>query len=147
MRLLLIVSLLGLGLGGCSRSGLQRASIAGAVRIDGEPVERGTIRLISIEPNGGPTVGGDIVDGRYRISGQRGPSLGKHRVEVNVPHKTGRKTRSPFAMPPVDGEAWDSAGTVDEWVERAPKQYNSESILEVIISAGMNEFDISMNTK
>ncbi len=50
-------------------------------------------------------------------------------------------------MPPVDGEAWDSAGTVDEWVERAPKQYNSESILEVIISAGMNEFDISMNTK
>ena len=133
---------------GCAQSGLERASIRGQVTIDGEPVEAGTIRLVSLEPGGAPSVGGQILDGQYEIRRQQGPSLGKHRVEVRVPYRTGRKVRSPFVMPPVDpNEKPDPSGMVDEWAEKAPARYNTESTLEVTIQSGRNTFDIDIESR
>ena len=104
--------------------------------------------MVSIEPGGGPSVGGQILNGEYEIAREKGPSLGKHRVEVLVPYRTGRKVRSPFAMPPTDpSAATDAAGMVDEWAEKAPAKYNKESTLEVVIQSGRNEFDIAMQSK
>ncbi len=132
---------------GCGRSGIERASISGAVTIDGEPVEDGSIRMISLEPGGGPSVGGSILKGQYAIGSNKGPTLGKHRVEVNVPYKTGRKIRSPFVMPSMDpDEKPDPSGMVDEWAEKAPVKYNEDSTLEVVIEAGRNTFDIAMES-
>jgi hypothetical protein len=133
---------------GCGQSGLERASIQGNVTIDGEAVEAGSIRMVSLEPGGGPSVGGQILEGEYDIPRDRGPTLGKHRVEVLVPYMTGRKVQSPFAMPPTDpNEVVDPAGMVDEWAEKAPAKYNKESTLEVVIESGQNQFDIAMQSK
>lgn len=133
---------------GCGRSGIERASIRGIVTIDSVPVEAGSIRLVSLEPHGGPSVGGEILNGEYEITRDKGPSLGKHRVEVLVPYRTGRKVRSPFDMPPTDpSAATGTSGMVDEWAEKAPPKYNKESTLEVVIQSGSNEFDIAMQSK
>jgi hypothetical protein len=133
---------------GCGRSGVERASIYGKVTIDGQPVESGSIRMISLEPGGGPSVGGLIQNGEYDIAEQKGPTLGKHRVEVQVPYMTGRKVPSPFAMPPSNPhEAADPSGMVDEWVEKAPPKYNTKSTLNLVIKSGRNEFDIAMQSK
>ncbi|MDZ4819285.1 MAG: hypothetical protein SGJ20_09960 [Planctomycetota bacterium] len=133
---------------GCGRAGVERASIDGNVSINGQPVESGSIRFISLEPGGGPSVGGQIQDGKYDIDEQKGPTLGKHRVEVQVPFRTGRKIRSPFALPPTNpAEATDPAAMVDEWAEKAPPQYNTKSTLSVTIEPGQNEHDIEMRSK
>lgn len=137
-----------IALAGCGRSGIERASIHGKVTIDGEPVEAGSIRMVSLESEGGPSAGGEIVNGAYDIASAMGPSLGKHRVEVLVPYRTGRKVPSPFAMPPTDPNAsTEAAGVVDEWAEKAPARYNKESTLEVVIQSGRNEFDVLMQSK
>jgi hypothetical protein len=141
----LLVLMLSLGAAGCGHSGLERASVHGKVTIDGQPVEAGSIRMISLAPGGGPSVGGQITNGEYEIAEEKGPTLGKHRVEVLVPYRTGRKVPSPFAMPPTDpNEAPDPSGMVDEWIEKAPAKYNTDSKLEVMIESGSNEFDVAM---
>lgn len=155
-----------LSAGGCGRkSGLERASVGGEVTLDGQPVQQGSIRFVCL--TGGPTAGGQIEDGSYHIPRDKGPPLGRHRVEVSAPQKTGRQIPSPFALaqrkpssaakdaPTTEGgnETGDepnenpmqSAGsTVDEWVDMAPPEYGAKSTLEVEISAGKNSYDIHM---
>ena len=146
---------------GCSRrSGLERASIRGEVTLDGNPVSSGSIRLVPLEKNGGPSSGGDIVDGKYDIHREKGPTLGSHRVEVYVPYNTGRKIPSPMggavtiaetdpSKPPTGTPATNQnqAGMVDAWGDKAPLKYNRESTLEVNIESGNNVFDVHMESK
>jgi hypothetical protein len=145
---------------GCGKSGIERASIHGTVTLDGQPAGPGTIRLVSIEDAGGPSSGGEIVDGQYSIGEAKGPTLGRHRVEVYLPYNTGRRIPSPMGGPvpvtevdPNVSQANQStmspnqAGMVEAWSDRAPLKYNRESILEVIIESGSNEFDIQMESK
>ena len=145
--------------GGCGRGGVERASISGTVTLNGNPVSSGSIRLVSLEKSGGPSAGGDIENGQYDIAREKGPSLGRHRVEIYVPYTTGRKTPSPFGgavavstpksqdTPSKAGAHQNEAGMVDEWSDKAPLKYNRESILEVNIESGSNEFDIHMESK
>lgn len=143
------------GCGDFSR--VERASIGGNVTLDGQPVESGTIRLTSLEEKGGPSAGGDIVGGKYFVAHDKGPSLGRHRVEVYIPYKTGRRIVSPMGgaaavvgpmaepgQPAVDP---NQPGTVDEWSDKAPPKYNRESILEVNIESGENTYHVQMESK
>jgi hypothetical protein len=147
--------------GGCGRSsGIERASIQGNVTLDGDPVSSGSIRLVSLEESGGPSAGGDIVDGKYDIAREKGPSLGRHRVEVYIPYNTGRKIPSPMGGavvvtelnlddPQTNAAATNQseAGMVDAWSDKAPLKYNRESVLEVKIESGSNSFDVHMESK
>ncbi len=116
--------------------------------------------MVSLEESGGPSAGGDIVDGKYDIGREKGPSLGRHRVEVYIPYKTGHKIPSPMGgavvvteinpdAPQTGGAGTNQseAGMVDAWSDKAPLKYNRESILEVNIVSGSNTFDVQMNSK
>lgn len=142
---------------GCGRTGLERASIHGTVTLDGQPVESGSVRLVSISEKGGPSSGGEIVSGEYYIDDAKGPALGLHRVEVYVPYNTGRKIPSPMGgpvtieidpnAPPDPTSNQNQSGMVDAWSDKAPLKYNRESILKVEIQSGSNEFNIEMDSK
>ena len=78
-------------LAGCSgRGGPERASVSGSVTLDGQPVTDGLITLYPAGGTNGPSVGGSIQDGRYSIAAAKGPYLGRYRVEINWPRKTGK---------------------------------------------------------
>jgi hypothetical protein len=141
---------------GCGRTGIERASIYGNVTLDGQPVESGSVRLVCLEEKGGPSSGGDIVNGEYSIDEAKGPTLGRHRVEVYIPYNTGRKIPSPMGGPVAITEIdlnspapsnQNTAGMVDAWADKAPLKYNRESTLEINIESGSNQFDIPMASK
>lgn len=144
---------------GCGSSGIERASIHGNVTLDGQPVESGSIRLVPTGEKGGPSSGGEIIGGEYDIDDEKGPTLGPHRVEVYIPYNTGRKVPSPMGgVAPVTTidpnspqtapqASQNQAGLIEAWADKAPLRYNRESILEVNIESGSNEFNIQMDSK
>ena len=168
-RPLILIALAVVTISGCSRrSGLERASVGGKVTLDGVPVQEGSIRFVCL--TSAPTSGAAIRDGSYYIPSDNGPALGRHRVEISVPRKSGRRVPSPFALaaqsqatgkPPKDSagaqSSEKSAGPnlnplqdsqmMDEWVDLAPPAYNTKSTLEVEITSGRNTFDVLMKSK
>ncbi|WP_237228799.1 hypothetical protein [Rubinisphaera sp. JC750] len=62
----------------------QRRIVQGYVSYGGETVNEGTIRFVPIGENGGPTSGGHIKLGYYKIDLKGGVPLGEHRVEVEA---------------------------------------------------------------
>lgn len=138
MQRILLVSLVICVLGGCGeRGGIPRGAIKGTVTLDGAPVERGSI-YFTLQPTDGAqslVTGGAIANGQYRLSAANGPAVGRNRVEIHGLFKTGKKIAKPLGMP---GEM------VDEYVERTPPRYNSESTLECEVKPGNNRFDADL---
>lgn len=122
---------------GCSEPARNRAIVYGQVKIDGQPVEAGSINFMPTSGNTGPTAGGSIEHGSYRIELQKGVVLGKNRVELRANRKTGRKVPSPFG----------SNDTIDELVDAFPSEYNSNSTLVREISRGENHLDFDLTSK
>ncbi len=119
--------LLWAGCGG--RNGVPTEVIHGSVRVGDQVPETGRLRFVPIEGTRGPASAGQIVDGQYRIEARGGVPVGKHRVEVQVLKKTGRKVLAPGP----EGEPAE----VDETVNLAPAQYaGAESPLTVEVIAG-----------
>jgi len=133
ISLLLILTIVG----GCGKSGPQRATVAGAVQMDGQPVESGSIAFYPVEGTRGPSAGGPIEAGRYRIDSAKGVVVGKARVEINFPKKTGRMIPDPI----------NSKALVEEYVEGVPSKYNSESTLVRDIAVGENQLDFDLTSK
>jgi hypothetical protein len=136
-RLSLILSFAIAGSAGCGKGGPQRATVAGSVQLDGQPVESGSIAFYPVEGTRGPSAGGRIEAGRYRIASAKGAVVGKARVEINAPKKTGRMIPDPI----------NSKALVEEYVEGIPSKYNSESTLTRDIAAGDNQLDFNLTTK
>ena len=156
---------------GCGRSGLQRGSVGGQVTLDGAPIDKGSVQFVPLEGTAGPTSGAAIRGGDYYVSRAKGPALGKYRVEVYVPRKTGRKVvsamtaqrrtrRNRSPTPDSDGKAIEDSeesevnlnpmqagNLVDEWADAAPPQYNKESTLELDVQSGSNTFDVHMKSE
>lgn len=124
---------------GCSDEGIERAAVTGSIRLDGEPVQSGTIAFYPAEGTRGPSAGGLIEGGRYRIDSAKGVVLGKSRVEINSSRKSGRMI--PDAINPN--------AMMEEYVEGIPSQYNTESTLIREIESGENQidFDLSSSSK
>jgi hypothetical protein len=122
--------LLGLVSGvGCGSS--NRASVEGKVLLDGQPLKTGVINFMPTEDNPGPTAGGTIVDGHYKIDAERGVAIGLNRVVISSKQPTGRKIQS---LDRVD----------EEIAEVVPSQYNTKSTLTRDIQAGANEQDFEL---
>jgi hypothetical protein len=121
---------------GCGRSGADRGAVKGMVKLDGKPVEQGSILFTPIEGAQGTVAGGEIKNGRYELSSKSGPAVGRNRVEIRAMRKTGKMVPKAFAPP---GEM------VPEQVEAIPPRFNLNSELKVEIQSGDNtaDFDVS----
>jgi hypothetical protein len=119
---------------GCSAGdGLARAQVRGEVRVDGEPLEEGSINFFPAGDAEGPSAGGVIAKGRYDIPRDAGPVVGKNRVEIRGVKKTGRMV--PNYMAP---------GTMQpELMEALPPDVNTKSTLVRDIAAGTNVIDFA----
>jgi hypothetical protein len=132
---------------GCSNDGLNRASVKGTVTLDGKPLEKGTIGWYPLNSEG-PTVGGDITNGKYKLTKKSGPAVGEYRIEISgsqVP--TGKKVPS----------GMDPSFMVDELVDPVPEKYHSgnalnnsrakEPPLKATVSSGNNVIDFDLVSK
>jgi hypothetical protein len=122
-------------LAGCSG---QRADVSGTVQLDGQPVDEGAIQFIPVEGTTGPSAGGIIKDGRYHITGDRGVTVGKNRVELRAFRNTGRKVQDPTGLPGVK---------TDERVQAFPPEYNDRSTVVKEVHTGSNTIDFAVRTK
>lgn len=133
LLLVLLVTTLALGCQG-QQGGPARGALTGQVSFDGEPVQDGRILLIPIDGTKGPASGGAISEGKYSIPANKGPVVGKHRVEIKANRKTGKQTE---AVPPA-------TGTVDIMEQYIPSKYNTKSTLTADIKQGANTADFDL---
>jgi hypothetical protein len=99
---------------------IPRVAVSGNVTFAGNPLPAGKIQF---QPIGtGPTAVGEIQDGRFSIAESIGPSPGKHRVTISS-----RTT-------PKIAEGQEPGGAPKLEPEKIPKQYNTQSKLEVDIA-------------
>lgn len=128
--LLLLGAVLSLPGCGSSKPPVPRASVSGAVTINGQP---GSNLLIAFVPQGnvkGPRSSALVTDGKYSLGETSGPLVGPMRVEITTALE--------------DDEPRD--GKVKPFTpERIPAQYNVNSTLSAPIKAGgPNKFDFSL---
>jgi hypothetical protein len=111
--------------------------IEGEVRLDGKPLESGTIDFEPID-NSSRSFGGDVKDGSYRVEIPPEQAKGTSMVRIMSPQPTGRKV--PAGPPAMRG------ATIDEIAEAIPAQYNTRSTLKVDLSiASPHNFELSSN--
>ena len=135
-------SLLGLCLAllvaGCGKGDANRGAIHGQVKLNGRPLERGSILLASLDGVQRIVTGAEIVDGEYRLTRANGPGVGWNRVEIRALRKTGKMVPKPYAP----------HGTmVEESVEAIPAQFNSASTLKVEVKAGDNSANFEVDSR
>jgi hypothetical protein len=70
----------------CSSQGLSRVAVRGKVTCDGVPVKRGMITFRPTSELKGPAAGTAIIDGKFVISAEKGPTVGPHEVEIKIAH-------------------------------------------------------------
>lgn len=134
----LLLLLLAMGLSGCGDDGPPRGKVSGQVTLDGAPLPQGSILFVPIEGNKGVAAGGQIVDGKYSLTGDAGVSLGANRVEIRSLRKSGRKEQKPFAP---QGEMVE----VDE--EAVADSFNTASTLRADVKAGSQTQDFSVTSR
>jgi hypothetical protein len=111
--------------------GSKRPVVEGSVTLDGVPITAGAIRLVPADGKG-PTAGGGIMAGRYRVETTAGPK----KVWINFAQKDGTKV--------LDPEAMGSGRMIDRYVESVPGRYNAETELEITIRPGLNKHDFTL---
>jgi len=116
---------------GCGRRGPPTYPVAGTVRLDGVPVERGLIRLV---PTGAAApVGAEISGGAYTLLAPPGEA----RVEITAAKVVGRR------------QAYDAPDSplVNITAEAVPEKYNTSSTLTLDVQAGDNRKDFDLVTR
>jgi hypothetical protein len=113
----------------------NRAEVSGSISFNGQPLASGSISFVPAEGNKGPSSGGSIVDGRYSVPRAKGVALGKNRVSILSPVKTGRKIE------------FGGGRVEDEWVQSIPAKYNEQSELVREIQPGSNRLDFELYAK
>jgi hypothetical protein len=133
-RRVLLLALALAGLAGCS----GRPSVQGTVTIDGAPLNGGVIVFTPVVAGEGTNAtGGPITDGKYLLSGPKGPEPGSYRVEVSWKKKTGRQV-------PVPG---DPKMQMDETAEAIPPTYRGpKSTLAAEIKPGSNTYNFDLKS-
>ena len=106
--------------------------------LDGQSIGEGVIQFLPVEGTVGPEAGGVISNGQYDIPKQRGPVVGKNRVELRASKKTGRKIQDPTGRPGVQ---------TDEYAELFPPEFQHEQSLVREIKEEPNKLDFDIPTK
>ena len=139
---------------GCG--GGAAATLSGTVKVDGEPVPQGTIRLLPEEGTPGEGGTGQITDGNYSISGDMLKS-GKHKVVIFGYRETGRMLTEEVepdeaggAEEAESGEGGDNVaaggGTrqIPETEQIVPDKYNRSSQEFIDLTPGENTKDFDL---
>lgn len=123
---------------GCSPS--DRGEVSGTVKLDGLPIEEGSIQFIPVEGTTGPSAGAIIAQGKYHIPASHGAAVGKNRVELRAFKLSAKKIQDPTALPGT---------TTSERVPAFPPEYNDRSTVVKDIRSGSNtiDFDVQTNVK
>jgi hypothetical protein len=129
-----IGSLLVGSIAGCSRSGPQRAAVTGKVLIDNQPLVEGSISFFPVEGTTGPSAGGVIHDGQYKIPVAQGVIVGRNRVEIRGFRQTGKTVR----------DIWKPGQSIAERVRALGPEYNDQSTLIRDIQASGNQLDFDL---
>jgi hypothetical protein len=115
-------------LSACDRSnGLHRVEVKGNATYEGAPIERGLITFRPAPGSQGPAAGTGIVDGKFSIPVERGPTIGPHEVEIKI-----------VSVATKSAESSDSA-----LANRGPQSLKSFTE-SVQVSDGVNEFDFRL---
>jgi hypothetical protein len=121
LRSLLIGGLLVVS-AGCGKSGDGRSSVTGKVTYDGQPLTNGQVVF---EPGAqGRMAIGQVVDGRYTIAAERGPTAGDYTVKITSSRPTGEMAKGG----PTSGDALREVHQ-----QFLPEKYNVASELRVKI--------------
>jgi len=122
-------------LAACAGCGTGRATVEGTVTLDGQPIESGSI-VFEPADGAGPTAGGQIENGKYRLAEEGWVMPGKKIVRIIAIRATGRKLDA--SMPGAEGEGGPSAPAqlVDELACYIPAIYNEKSTLTCEVVAG-----------
>ena len=124
------------GCGGTG-DGPPRVPIEGEVTFHGRPLVKGSILFIPTDGTTGPGTGTTIEAGRYELERERGPVIGKLRVEIRADRDFGYDITEPTETVKHIGEPMPR--------NEIPAQYNDESILTVTTTeAGDNTFDFHL---
>lgn len=116
--------------------GAERAPVEGTITLKGgKPLPAGRIRFLLVDGTVRQVAFADIENGKYSLPAERGPWIGKNRVEITAQRKTGRK------IPPPDGPPENLIDEIDQYL---PAQYNLESTHTVDIQAGPNQFNLEL---
>lgn len=125
-----LVLLTTLAVGGCGSDPsvpadpYTRVPISGTVTLNGTPLAEGMIQLDPAAETKGPTVSGDISQGKFTIGQPQGPVAGKYKVKVS-------------GIPPAKvNENEQPGGTPKRAPDPVPAKYNTASTLETDIPAG-----------
>lgn len=121
--------------GGCAAG--DRAELQGTVTVAGTAVEKGGIMLEPIAGTKGPTAGGAVTAGRYRLTGRESMRPGEFLVRLSAVRKTGRMVES-AALP---------GAKTEEFVDIIPPEYGCQSTLKVDIKPGVNTLDITSRSR
>jgi hypothetical protein len=143
------LALLSTGCGGPEYEGDPRAAVSGTVTFDGTPVVHGTVNFV---PTGeGRPASGGIADGKYLITEERGPNLGTYKVEI-----LGYASADAGSEAEDDEDMAGEGGDEEDEVEGQPTgpsgqiipaKYNTQTTLEVEITAGDNEHNFTLTTE
>jgi hypothetical protein len=121
----------------CPGCGSGRVPIQGEVTFDGKPVEAGTISLEPADGNG-PATGGEIVAGKYQLTGVAAPLPGRKVVRISAVRKTGRKIRDGLSA---------SGAMLDEIECYLPDIYNARSTLSCeVADNGSKQIDFHLKS-
>jgi hypothetical protein len=120
---------------GCGKAGFRRASVSGQVVCDAEPIATGTVLFVPAVGTTGQPVQAVIENGKYELSSDRGPAVGKHTVQITAMKKTGKKIKTI-----MNEEA-------EEVVQFVAPRFNTESELTAEIHPGKNEVNFEVSSK
>jgi hypothetical protein len=137
-RLLIFFPALLILASGCGGGSTDRGAVGGMVKLDGKPIEKGTILFTPIQGARGSVAGGQIENGQYQIPAANGPALGWNRVEIQAMRNTGRMVQKPFSPPGTMGP---------EQTEAVAPQFNTQSTLKTEIKSGDNTADFNVSSK
>jgi hypothetical protein len=115
---------------GCSDQ--STAEVSGMVRVDGNPVETGSIMFVPADGIGS-TAGGEIKDGKYSV---RVP-VGKMKVSISSPKLV--RMKKLYNTPDSPEMPWNE--------EALPKRYNEQTELELDVTPGSNKKDWDLQGK
>jgi hypothetical protein len=125
---------------GCLGAGLLLAagcwssapSVEGTIRVEGEPLPKGSIDFLPVEGTTGSGGGVAIQEGKYRI--EKGLTVGKYRVEIQGTRRIpGKKVAHPLDFSLIDAEE-----------AIVPPEYNRNSTLIREVGPGRNAFDFDL---
>ena len=121
-----VVILILIPIWGCGGSSIERATVSGAVTLDGSPLPSGQIRFL---PTGkGPSWSAWIKDGRYTTEDTKGTPVGDLRVEIDG-------YRTPAWYKPTAAAPGDEKPVLPQ-EQYLPAKYNLQSELTMSIPAG-----------